>query len=78
MHNEQSAPSPEKKPRRRSWFGPGLLISASFIGPGTVTTATVAGADFGFALAWAVVFSILEHEWPAVRAGLEYRLDRRG
>ena len=24
------------------------------------------------------VFSILEHEWPAVRAGLEYRLDRRG
>lgn len=24
-----------------------------------------------------VVFSILEHEWPAVRAGLEYRLDRR-
>jgi len=25
-----------------------------------------------------VVFSILEHEWPAVRAGLEYRLDRRG
>ncbi|UUL77280.1 GNAT family N-acetyltransferase [Pseudarthrobacter sp. Fe7] len=25
-----------------------------------------------------VVFSILEHEWPAVRAGLQYRLDRRG
>lgn len=25
-----------------------------------------------------VVFSILDHEWPAVRAGLEYRLDRRG
>ena len=25
-----------------------------------------------------VVFSIVEHEWPAVRAGLEYRLDRRG
>ncbi|UKA66059.1 GNAT family N-acetyltransferase [Arthrobacter sp. FW306-05-C] len=25
-----------------------------------------------------VVFSILEHEWHAVRAGLEYRLDRRG
>ena len=24
-----------------------------------------------------VVFSILEHEWPAARAGLEYRLDRR-
>ena len=25
-----------------------------------------------------VVFSILDHEWPAIRAGLEYRLDRRG
>ncbi|MEW1806630.1 GNAT family protein [Pseudarthrobacter sp. NPDC080039] len=25
-----------------------------------------------------VVFSILDHEWPAVCAGLEYRLDRRG
>lgn len=25
-----------------------------------------------------VVFSILDHEWPAVRAGLEFRLDRRG
>ena len=25
-----------------------------------------------------VVFSIVEHEWPTVRAGLEYRLDRRG
>lgn len=25
-----------------------------------------------------VVFSILEHEWPMVRAGLEYRLVRRG
>lgn len=25
-----------------------------------------------------VVFSILDHEWPSVRAGLEYRLDRRG
>lgn len=24
-----------------------------------------------------VVFSILDHEWPAVRAGLEYRLARR-
>ena len=25
-----------------------------------------------------VVYSILEHEWPMVRAGLEYRLARRG
>ena len=40
-------------------FGPGLLIAAAFIGPGTVTTASVAGARFGFALLWAVLFSVL-------------------
>jgi manganese transport protein len=40
-------------------FGPGLLVVAAFIGPGTVTTASVAGANFGPALLWAVVFSTL-------------------
>ncbi|MFD1065175.1 Nramp family divalent metal transporter [Oceanobacillus locisalsi] len=40
-------------------IGPGAIITASFIGPGTVTTATRAGAGFGFALLWAVIFSIL-------------------
>ena len=38
-------------------FGPGALVAAAFIGPGTVTTCTVAGASFGFALIWALVFS---------------------
>ncbi len=32
-------------------------ISAAFIGPGTVTTAAVAGATFRFELMWALVFS---------------------
>ena len=40
-------------------IGPGALISASFIGPGTVSTATEAGASFGYALIWAIVFSII-------------------
>jgi manganese transport protein len=39
-------------------LGPGLLVAAAFIGPGTVTTASTAGADFGFALLWALVFSV--------------------
>ena len=39
--------------------GPGWVITAAFIGPGTVTSATLAGADFGFALLWALVFSTL-------------------
>ncbi len=39
-------------------FGPGILVTAAFIGPGTITTASAAGANFGFALLWALVFSI--------------------
>lgn len=33
------------------------VISAAFIGPGTVTTAARAGAAYGFQLLWALVFS---------------------
>ena len=44
--------------KRRMNFGPGLLVTAAFIGPGTITTATLAGAGFGFTLLWALVFSI--------------------
>jgi len=43
-------------------LGPILLwsaISAAFIGPGTVTTAAVAGASHGFDLLWALLFSTL-------------------
>ncbi|MCQ2252683.1 MAG: divalent metal cation transporter [Bacteroidales bacterium] len=35
------------------------IISAAFIGPGTVTTATKAGSDFQFQLLWALSFSTL-------------------
>jgi manganese transport protein len=42
-----------------SKFGPGVLVAAAFIGPGTVTTASIAGAQFGFALLWALAFSVL-------------------
>jgi manganese transport protein len=38
-------------------FGPGALVAAAFIGPGTVTACTLAGANFGFALIWALVFA---------------------
>ena len=35
------------------------IISAAFIGPGTVTTATKAGAAFQFQLLWALVFATI-------------------
>lgn len=38
-------------------IGPGALVAAAFIGPGTVTACTVAGAGFGMALVWALVFA---------------------
>ncbi len=39
--------------------GPGLIVAAAFIGPGTVTTATLAGANYGYALLWALLFAII-------------------
>lgn len=39
-------------------LGPATLLVATFVGPGTVTTASVTGADFGYALVWTIVFSI--------------------
>ena len=39
--------------------GPGMMVSAAFIGPGTVTACTLAGANFGFALLWALVFATI-------------------
>tara|TARA_R110001592_G_scaffold363393_2_gene687353 strand:+ start:7667 stop:8884 length:1218 start_codon:yes stop_codon:yes gene_type:complete len=44
--------------KSKSKFGPGILVAAAFIGPGTVTTASIAGAQFGFALLWALAFSV--------------------
>ncbi|MGD2295749.1 MAG: Nramp family divalent metal transporter, partial [Candidatus Aminicenantes bacterium] len=42
---------------RKLSFGPGFLVTAAFIGPGTVTTCSIAGADFGYALIFALVFA---------------------
>jgi manganese transport protein len=52
--------APAVAPPRASWrgVGPGAIVAAAFIGPGTVTTATLAGANFGYSLLWALTFSI--------------------
>ncbi len=39
-------------------LGPAFLVTAAFIGPGTIITASVAGANFGFTLIWALIFSV--------------------
>jgi len=40
-------------------FGPRLLVTAAFIGPGSVATASVAGVNFGFVLLWALLLSLI-------------------
>lgn len=75
MRSDQAA-SPLKK--RPGPFGPGLLVAAAFIGPGTVTTASVAGASLGYALLWALLFSVVATcvlQEMAARLGL---VTRRG
>jgi Mn2+/Fe2+ NRAMP family transporter len=50
---------PKDETGRTRGSGPGWLVAAAFIGPGTVTTATLAGAGYGSVLLWALVFSTL-------------------
>ena len=40
-------------------IGPGPLVAAAFIGPGTVTVCTLSGVNFGFNLLWAMALSII-------------------
>jgi len=56
-------------------IGPGTLVAAAFIGPGTVTTCTIAGIEFGFTLLWAMALSIIATivlQEMAARLGLVY------
>lgn len=54
-------------------IGPGPLIAAAFIGPGTVTICTLAGVKFGTDLLWSLLIAILATivlQSMAVKAGL--------
>jgi manganese transport protein len=57
-------------------IGPGTLIAAAFIGPGTVTVCTLAGVRFGFTLMWAMALSIVATvilQEMTIRLGLIHR-----
>lgn len=45
--------------RRFLKIGPGAVVAAAFIGPGTVTSATLAGVTHGYELLWALGFSTI-------------------
>ena len=54
--------------RGPTWRGPAWLVTAAFLGPGTLTTATLAGQATGLGLLWALVLSL------ALTAGLQLLL----
>ncbi len=41
------------------FLGPAALITGSFIGPGTITTATRTGAEYGYTFLWTIAFAII-------------------
>ena len=43
--------------QRLKAIGPGAIVAAAFIGPGTLTVASKSGGQFGYSLLWAVAFS---------------------
>lgn len=56
--------------------GPGTMVAAAFIGPGTVTMCSIAGAQFGYSLLWAMILSIVSTivlQGMAARLGLIYQ-----
>ena len=58
---------------RLKHIGPGSVVAAAFIGPGTITMCSIAGAQFKYALIWALLVSILLTmfiQLTAIRIGL--------
>ena len=58
---------------RLKHVGPGSVVAAAFIGPGTITMCSIAGAQFKYGLIWALIVSILLTmfiQLMAIRIGL--------
>jgi NRAMP (natural resistance-associated macrophage protein)-like metal ion transporter len=56
-----------------SQMGPGPLIAAAFIGPGTITLCTLVGAQYGLELIWTILVAIIAAivlQGMAVRLGV--------
>ena len=59
-------------------LGPGAMVAAAFIGPGTLTTAATTGASSGLALAWTILFALIATvtlQELAVRSALSTQRD---
>ena len=49
----------EKFKERLKNIGPGALVAAAFIGPGTVTSCSTSGATYSYTLLWAMLLSVI-------------------
>ena len=49
----------EKFSTRLKNIGPGALVAAAFIGPGTVTSCSKSGASYGYTLLWSMLLSVI-------------------
>jgi len=43
----------------KKYFGPSTLVTAAFIGPGTLTVCTISGAIQGYSLLWVLLFATI-------------------
>ena len=43
----------------KKYFGPSTLVTAAFIGPGTLTVCTISGTNFGYTLLWVLLFATI-------------------
>lgn len=43
----------------KRYFGPSTLVTAAFIGPGTLTVCTISGAGYGYTLLWVLLFATI-------------------
>ncbi len=59
--------------KRLKEVGPGAVVAAAFIGPGTVTSCFTSGASYGMTLLWAILFStvsVIIMQTMAARLGI--------
>lgn len=57
-------------------FGPGLILAAAAIGVSHLVQSTRAGAEFGFALVWAVLLANMS-KYPFLEFGPRYTITKR-
>lgn len=51
--------SPSSSETKSRILGPGLIVAAAFVGPGTVITASKAGSQFNLGLLWVVFIAVI-------------------